>query len=88
MAVELSASPKFLRSYKKLPFILKEKAKRREQIFLANPFDPRLGTHKLRGTLKEEWAYRVDDSYRISFVFINGSNVLYTDIGTHEIYKK
>lgn len=45
--------PRFDKSYKKLPKRIKNKAKEKERIFRENPFDPRLGTHKLSGKEKE-----------------------------------
>ena len=77
----------FERRYKKLSAVLKEKAVNRERIFIKNPFDSRLNTHKLHGKKKEEWAYSIDYRYRISFIFVGGDEILYTDVGTHdEIY--
>jgi len=74
----------FEKKYKKLPKLVKEKAKKRELIFKHNPFDSRINTHKLHGSRKNEWAYSVDFSYRITFIFIKNDIVLYTDIGTHD----
>lgn len=77
----------FERRYKKLPPPIKKKAVEREKIFTYNPFEPRLNTHKLHGKKKEEWAYSIDYHYRISFIFVNGGEILYTNVGTHnEIY--
>lgn len=77
----------FRKKIKKIPDTIKKKMIRREQIFITNPFYPILDTHKLHGKLKEEFAYSIDDSYRIKFVFIENGDVLYTDVGTHnEVY--
>ena len=46
--------------------------------------DTRLEIHKLHGKKKDEWAYSVDYSYRISFIFLGKNVVLYTNIGTHD----
>lgn len=78
---------RFDKSYKKLPKEVKEKAKIKEKIFRKDPFDPRLKTHKLSGKEKECWAFWVDYRYRIKFIFLNGNEVLFLDIGTHDIYK-
>ena len=87
--MEVRASPHFERRYKKLPQEIKEKAKAREKIFVANAFDPRIGTHKLSGKDEGRWAYSVDYEYRIKFVFLDDkAGVLYLDIGTHdEVYR-
>lgn len=87
MEVELSSW--FKKAFKRLHPHIQEKAVRRMKTFKdTNGRDSRLEVHKLTGDKKEEWAYSVDDSYRIAFVFISGGKVLYTDIGTHDIYKK
>jgi mRNA-degrading endonuclease YafQ of YafQ-DinJ toxin-antitoxin module len=56
-------------------------------VFKDNPFAQTLDTHKLHGEKKEEWAFSVDYSYRVSFVFVGSDAVLFTDIGTHDMYK-
>lgn len=76
----------FDKRYKKLPRKIKEKAKEREQIFRENAFDHRLRTHKLHGKEKETWAFWIDYTYRIKFVFIDEEEVLFLDVGTHDIY--
>ena len=79
--------PRFEKSYKKLPPNIKKKAKQKEKIFRKNCFDPRLKTHKLHGKEKEVWAFSINHHYRIKFIFLSEKEVLFLDIGTHEIYK-
>jgi mRNA-degrading endonuclease RelE of RelBE toxin-antitoxin system len=80
-------SSKFERSYKKLPHTIKDRTEKREKMFLANPFDGRLHTHKLHGKEKNHFAYAIDSNYRIKFLFLEDGNVLYLDVGTHdEVY--
>jgi len=83
----IRVSSKFKKSYKKLPKSVKVKAREKEQIFRANPFDSRLDTHKLHGRYKEYSAFTVVGQYRIMFVFIDLDKVDFINIGTHEIYK-
>ncbi|MDO8094858.1 MAG: hypothetical protein Q6360_15370, partial [Candidatus Brocadiales bacterium] len=59
----------------------------KEAIFRNNPFDKRLKTHKLSGKERESWAFWVDYSYRIKFIFLTKNEVLFLDIGTHDFYK-
>jgi addiction module RelE/StbE family toxin len=80
-------SPKFLRQFKKLPKEVKESAIKCEKIFKDNPFDQRLKTHKLHGTLKDYWAFSISYSYRIGFTFNNTDSVNFHAIGSHDIYK-
>lgn len=85
--VEIEYSTKFLKSAKKLSVSILQKAEEREKIFKANPFDPRLNTHKLHGKEREYWAYWINKKYRIKFLFLNGNKVLYINSGTHdEVY--
>jgi len=84
----IKTSPHFEKHYKKLSKGVKEKAKEKEKIFRKDPFDPRLETHKLHGKLKECWAFSVDSKHRIKFIFLSDEEVLFLDIGTHDIYRK
>ena len=79
-------TPIFDRHYKKLPLKIKWKAKEREQIFRESPFDSLLRTHKLHGKDKDSWAFWIDYKYRIKFIFLNEKEVLFLDIGTHDMY--
>ncbi len=86
--MKIKISPRFEKRYKKLSSEIKERAKQKEAIFRENPFDPRLETHKLSGKEKECWAFSVNYHYRIKFIFLKGEEVLFLDIGTHDVYKK
>lgn len=83
----ISISSKFKKSYKKLPKNIKIKAKERERIFRANPFDPRIETHKLHGKYKDYWSFTIINQYRIMFAFADSDAVDFVNIGTHDIYK-
>ena len=85
--MRITVSPRFEKSYKSLPKRIKEKAKEQELVFRKNPFDPRLKTHRLTGREKEAWAFSINYSYRIKFIFLTEDEVLFLDVGTHEIYK-
>lgn len=80
---------KFKKTYKRLPKQIKEKAKKREEIFRQNPFNPLLETHRLHGKYKDYWAFSIDKSYRIMFQFLDATKtkVAFINVGTHEIYK-
>ena len=84
---EIRTSPKFERQYRKLPRGVKAAAQAKEIIFRADPFDPRLDTHKLHGKEREAWAFSVTNKYRIKFLFLPGGSVLFLEIGTHDIYR-
>ena len=60
----------------------------KEALFREQPFHPSLHTHKLHGKEKEEWAFSVNQKYRIKFLFLESGNVLFLHIGTHnEVYR-
>lgn len=77
----------FEKRYRKLPREVKERAKEKEKIFRNNPFDPRLRTHKLQGKYKDSWAFWIDYTHRIKFIFLNEGEVLFLDVGTHDMYR-
>lgn len=85
--MRIIVSPRFEKNYKSLPKRIKQKAKEQELFFRKNPFDPRLKTHRLTGREKEAWAFSINYSYRIKFIFLTEDEVLFLDVGTHEIYK-
>jgi len=80
-------SPKFSREYKKLSNKTQKIAEGKEKIFLKNPFDKRLKTHKLTGKLKDFWSFSIDYKYRIVFEFTNNNTIYFHSIGTHRIYQ-
>ncbi len=86
-AREAKYSEKFLKHLSKLLKEVINKAKEKENLFKENPFHPLLNTHKLSGKEKEIWAFWIDYRYRIKFIFLKDNEVLFLDIGTHEIYK-
>jgi len=85
--MRITVSPRFEKNYKSLPKRIKQKAKEQELFFRKNPFDPCLKTHRLTGREKEAWAFSINYSYRIKFIFLTEDEVLFLDVGTHEIYK-
>ena len=85
--MEIELSSRFKKSFRKLHPHTQKKAIEKSAIFKNNPFNLRLDTHKLHGEKKEEWAFSVDYSYRISLIFLKDGNVVFYDIGTHDIYK-
>lgn len=77
----------FQKSFRKLPAVVQSLAEKRDLQFRADAFDRRLRTHKLKGALDGYWAYSVNYRYRVVFRFVEGGEVIYYDIGTHEIYR-
>lgn len=78
-------SKRFVRSFKKLPADIQEKAVLRMRLFRdSHGRDPRLKVHKLHGKQLGEWAYSIDYSYRITLIVLDVTTMLYLDIGTHD----
>ncbi|OGU17580.1 MAG: plasmid stabilization protein [Ignavibacteria bacterium GWB2_35_12] len=84
--MEVSFSSSFLRAYKKsikdkpeLEKIFLEKL----QLFIENPFNPQLKTHKLSGKLENMWSFTITYKIRVTFTFIKSDLVLFENFGTH-----
>ena len=83
----IDASARFEKEFNRLPRYLQKLAQKKDTVFRADAFHPSLGTHKLGGILKDDWAYSVNKHYRVHFYFVDDHTVVYVSIGTHEIYK-
>ncbi len=88
--IEFIWDKNFKRNYKKKIFRnaeLKSKFNQSIKVFSEDPFNVKLKTHKLSGTLKDCWAFSIDYDCRIIFKFLDKNKVLLIDIGSHdEIY--
>jgi len=80
-------TPNFLKSSRKLPQKIKEKAFKKELIFKHNAFHPGLKTHALSGNLRGLHSFSIDYAYRIIFRFESDEAATFIDVGTHSIYK-
>jgi mRNA-degrading endonuclease YafQ of YafQ-DinJ toxin-antitoxin module len=83
----IKISSRYKKSFRVLDPQIQEKAIEKINIFRENPFDSKLKTHKLHGKDKDCWAFWIDYRYRIKFTFLSENEVLFLDIGTHNIYK-
>jgi len=77
----------YLKAYKNLPKQIQELQDKKEQWFQNNSFDMRLKTHKLRGKYSDFYSYSVTYKWRVLFRFVKKDEVIFYDIGTHDIYK-
>lgn len=81
-------SAHFLESLSKITAQVERDFLKRESLFLKDPFHRSLKTHKLSGIYQDFYAFWVNYRYRIMFKFlINDSEIIFVNIGTHEIYK-
>jgi mRNA-degrading endonuclease RelE of RelBE toxin-antitoxin system len=84
------AAPTFWRSYRKLRPEHQQAAKRAWQIFKHDPFNPRLGTHKIHAlsARAKETVYSVIVATDLRVIFVLRGSVVYTlDIGSHALYR-
>jgi mRNA-degrading endonuclease YafQ of YafQ-DinJ toxin-antitoxin module len=61
----------------------------RLDVFIKDPFESKLKTHRLSGKLKDMWSFSLDYNLRIVFYFTNDKpkKAVFIDIGTHnEVY--
>ena len=80
-------TPRFENNFKKLLKNIQKVAVKKVLLFENNPLHPGLNTHKLKGSLSRFWSFYITCEYRILFRFLKNNEVIYYDIGTHEIYK-
>jgi mRNA-degrading endonuclease YafQ of YafQ-DinJ toxin-antitoxin module len=74
--IQVAFSPTFERNFRKRfknDPQRQEKFWQRVEIFIHDPFDPRLKTHKLTGKLKELWSFTVEYDIRIIFYFLQNN---------------
>ena len=91
MSYRYRATEPFWESFYDLRPEQKEAVRRAWRIFKDNPFDPRLGTHKihrLSAIYKQTvYAVKVDADLRVVFIIANGT-VWSLEVGTHDLYKE
>ena len=61
----------------------------RIDLFVTDPYNQKLKTHKLSGKLKDLWSFSLDYDLRVVFYFTNDKpkKAVLIDIGTHnEVY--
>jgi len=61
----------------------------RLELFINDPFDPKLKTHKLSGKLRSLWSFSIEYDLRVVFYFTKDKpkKAVFFDIGTHdEVY--
>lgn len=85
--MEISFSSSFKRSLKKRiknkPG-LEKKIWTKIKIFIDNPFEPSLKTHRLSGKIKNCWSFSIEYDVRVIFFFTEKEDIVFIDIGSHE----
>lgn len=87
MKIKVNTSKKFLKSARNLPIKIQQKYLQCFEWFLVNIHDPRLRTHKLTGRMEGKWAFWINYSIRVVFRYVSDNEVIFIDIGTHQVYK-
>ncbi len=78
---------KILKKWRKKHPNLTTRFEERLNVFVQNPFEPSLKTHRLSGELKEFWAMSINYQHRLVFKFLSETEILLIDLGTHdEVY--
>ena len=85
--MEVSFSPSFLRTLKTLPLPLREMALEKIDLFQDPSRHAVLKVHKLRGRLRECYAFSVNYQFRIVFAYVGKPRRAYLlAIGDHTVY--
>jgi mRNA interferase YafQ len=80
------SSSHFMRRARKLKPPRDELLRAALRRFAADPRDPLLRTHKLKGALADYWAFSIDDDLRVLFRW-DGEICFLVDLGSHdEVY--
>ena len=84
--MEVLFTARFLRSYNKLPRDVQSDVEQAVELFKDRGNHDRLKLYKLRGKMKQHYAFSANYSYRI-VVKISGKVVTYMDVGDHSVYE-
>jgi mRNA-degrading endonuclease RelE of RelBE toxin-antitoxin system len=84
------AQPKFWKNYRKLSASQQKSAQEAWRLFRADPFDPRLRTHRINSLSsifnRTVYAVAIEGDLRAIF-YIEGKIVVTVNIGSHDLYK-
>lgn len=85
--MEVAFSSSFRRAFKKLVKgkpSLEDVFWAKVEIFVRDPYDGRLRTHKLSGKLHELWSFSVTYDVRVVLSFVEDDRAIFEDIGNHD----
>lgn len=85
--IEIIYSPFFVRKFSKLENNLQKDVLQKIDLFKNKKNHKILEVHKLHGKFKEYFGFSVNYKFRIVFRYTSKNEVLFTDIGNHDIYK-
>ena len=90
--MKITFAPSFIKAFQRKKALrpeFEQLFKEKTTLFIRDPFDPVLKTHKLSGKLKDFWSFSAGYDSRVIFYFTNEKpkQAVFTDIGTHdEVY--
>ena len=73
----------FEKRYEKLTKKEQEKTRRKLELFLENPFDPRLNNHPLRGRYTDYRSINITGDIRAVYKFIREKECIFVIVGRH-----
>ena len=73
----------FEKQYKKLKKKEQEKAQEKLELFLENPFNPRLNNHSLRGKYTDYRSINITGDLRAIYRFVDECQCIFVVIGSH-----
>lgn len=82
---DLAFGKKFEKYKSKLTDSDRQKLKKRLEIFVEDIFDKRLKTHKLKGELKDYYAFWINYSDRMVFKILEDEGVYFIEVGDHDV---
>jgi hypothetical protein len=89
MKYRFKPAEQFWRSFYSLPSTQKESVRHVWEIFKLNPFDSRLGVHKIQSLSafykKTVYSVVIEPNLRVVFM-IEADMVITLDVGSHDIY--
>lgn len=86
--MKVHLSPKFKRSYKKLPAHIQNDFDTKIILFMNDSKHPKLKVHKLQGKLQQCLSFHLRDGYRVLFEYSFDNSVDLLDLGPHDKYSQ
>ena len=88
--IEVTFHPAFIKQFKqkvKGKPELEDKFYEKLEIFISNPFDSSLKTHKLSGKLSDLFSFSIEYDIRVVFNFEDSNHAIFLEFGKHdEVY--
>ena len=86
--IQISFKPTFVKQMNKLKKELVEEVFEKIELFKNEKNHKLLKIHKLHGKLSEHFSFSVNYKFRIVFKYERKSQVVFLDIGDHDIYNQ